>query len=40
MEFQSFLSSQSGFTLCFDGASKGNPEEAVAGGVLNGPRGT
>jgi hypothetical protein len=28
-EFKSWLTSQSGYTLCFDGASKGNPWEAV-----------
>jgi ribonuclease HI len=38
-EFHSWLSSQSCYTLCFDGASKGNPGEAGVGGVLYGPRG-
>jgi hypothetical protein len=38
-EYNLWLSSQSGFILCFDGASKGNPGEAGVGGVLYGPRG-
>jgi hypothetical protein len=40
MDFHSWLSSQSCYTLCFDGDSKGNLGEAGAGGVLYGPRGT
>jgi hypothetical protein len=38
-EYNLWLSSQAGFILCFDGASKGNPGEAGAGGVLYSPRG-
>jgi len=40
LEFHSFLSSQSCYTLCFYGASKENPHEVGAGGVIFGPRGT
>lgn len=38
-EYNLWLFSQSRSILCFDGASKGNPEEACARGVLYGPRG-
>jgi ribonuclease HI len=34
-----WLNTQKSHVLCFDGASKGNPGEAGAGGVLFGPRG-
>jgi ribonuclease HI len=39
LDLQAWLSSQSNYTLCFDGASKGNPGEVGAGGVLFDPRG-
>jgi hypothetical protein len=38
-DYNLWLSSQAGHILCFDGASKGNPGEAGAGGVLYSPRG-
>jgi ribonuclease HI len=38
-EFKSWLNTQKSHVLCFDGASKGNPGEAGAGGVLFSPRG-
>jgi hypothetical protein len=39
MEFHNYLSSYSGYTLYFDGASKGNLEEVVvSGGVVYRPR--
>jgi hypothetical protein len=40
IDFHSWLSSQSCYTLCFYGDSKENPGEAGARGVLYGPRGT
>jgi ribonuclease HI len=38
-DFKKWLKSQDNHVLCFDGASKGNPGEAGAGGVLYIPRG-
>ena len=38
-EFKSWLNTQKSHVLCFDGASKGNPGEAWAGGVMFSPRG-
>jgi ribonuclease HI len=38
-DFKNWLNSQDSHVLCFDGASKGNPGEAGAGGVLYNPRG-
>jgi hypothetical protein len=38
-DYNIWLSSQEGYVLCFNGASKGNPREAGVGGVLYIPRG-
>jgi hypothetical protein len=38
-DFSQWLRAQDHFTLCFDGASKGNPKVAGMGGVLYDPGG-
>jgi hypothetical protein len=39
LDLQAWISSQTNYTLCLDGDSKGNPEEPSAGRVLFDPRG-